>query len=141
MDRSEVAVRIRRYDGRLPISYSARKLNVIADSAALAEYSAVSSCTKELAFVRNLLNELEFTVTGPIAVGVDNDATIKISENLGVTKLTKHFDFAAHRVRDDVESLRCKLIKVDTHVNVADIFTKALDEKKFLELRRHFFGW
>ena len=50
-----------------------------------------------------------------------------------MTKLTKHFDFAAHRVRDDVESLRCKLIKVDTHVNVADIFTKALDEKKFFQ--------
>ena len=60
---------------------------------------------------------------------------------MGVTKLTKHFDFAAHRVRDDVEALRCKLVKVDTHVNVADIFTKALDEKKFLELRQYFFGW
>ena len=122
-----------------PVSFASRKINVIADSSALAEYSAVSACSKELSFVRNLLNELNFTVNGPIILAVDNTASIKIAENVGVTKLTKHFDFAVHRIRDEVEALRAKLIHVPTSSQLADIFTKALDEATFLSLRKHFF--
>jgi hypothetical protein len=63
-----------------PIAYSSRKLNLIADSSALAEYSCASSCSKELSFVRFLLSELHFPVHGPIVLGVDNTAAITISE-------------------------------------------------------------
>merc|ERR1712025_480444 len=80
-----------------PVAFSSRKLNVIADSSALSEYSAASACTKELTFVRNLLNELGYPINGPVIMGVDNVAAIKISEDRGATKLTKHFDFAAFR--------------------------------------------
>ena len=41
-----------------PIAWQARKLNIIADSVALAEYSAASGASKELAFIRNILSEL-----------------------------------------------------------------------------------
>ncbi len=118
-----------------PIAFSSRKLNVIADSTALAEYSAGSSCAKEITFVRNLCNELGFVIPGPIVLALDNQASIKIAEDNGAGKLTKHFDFAVHRLRDDVECMRIKLTFVNTHDQTADIFTKALDEEAYLRHR------
>lgn len=123
-----------------PIAWSARKLHVIADSTALAEYSAASATSKELSFVRNMLFELGAMVHGPIALAVDNKAAIKISEERGVSKLTKHFDFAAHRIRDEVEHLRLRCYFVDTDSQLADIFTKALGDWVFMRLRDKFFG-
>jgi hypothetical protein len=122
-----------------PIAYCSRKLNVIADSTALAEYSCASACSKELTFVRLLLGELDFQVPGAIIMGVDNTAACTIAEKNGTTKLTKHFDFAVHRLRDDVEHLRVKPLHVDTYYQTADIFTKALDEKTFLRHRDCFY--
>ena len=49
------------------------------------------------------MSELHATIMGTAVLGVDNNASITISEQRGVTKLTKHFDFAAHRIRDEVE--------------------------------------
>ena len=122
-----------------PIAFSSRKLNVVADSSALAEYSCASACSKETSFVRMLLNELKFTVNGPIVIGVDNTAAITISQKHGVTKLTKHFDFSVHRIREEVEHLRAHMHWVETYYQVADIFTKALDEKSFLRHRDTFY--
>ena len=119
-----------------PIAFSSRKLNLIADSSAMSEYSAGSACTKEVAFVRNLLNELGFTVQGPVILGVDNVAAIKISEDRGATKLTKHFDFAAYRLRDECEHLRVRVVWTNTELQTADIFTKALDSDAFYRHRK-----
>jgi len=122
-----------------PITWSSRKLNVIADSSALAEYSAASAATKELGFIRNLLNELDVGLQGPFALAVDNTAAIKISEQRGVTKLTKHFDFAAYRIRDEVERQRVRCIFVDTYDQTADVLTKALDDYAFMRHRDKYF--
>ena len=115
-----------------PVAFSSRKLNVIADSSALAEYSAGSACSKELTYIRNLQTELDNSLSGPIVMGVDNTACIKISNEPGAGKLTKHFDFAQFRLRDEVENLRLTTVWVSTDYQTADIFTKALDEKTFL---------
>ena len=122
-----------------PITWSSRKLNVIADSSALAEYSAASATCKELGFVRNLLNELHVGIQGPFALAVDNQAAIKISEQRGVTKLTKHFDFAAYRIRDEVERQRVRCVFVDTYDQTADVLTKALSDYEFMRLRDRYF--
>ena len=42
-----------------PVAWSSRKLNVVADSSAHAEYSCASATTKELSFIRNMLTELD----------------------------------------------------------------------------------
>ena len=107
---------------------------------ALAEYSAASGASKEIAFVRNLLSELHVSIDGPVALGVDNSAAIKISEQRGVSKLTKHFAFSAHRIRDEVEHLRLRCIHVDTENQTGDIFTKPLADPIFLRHRAAFFG-
>ena len=100
---------------------------------------SITACSKETHFLRNRLSGLRFNVNGPIVVGVDNTAAITIAEKNGATKLTKHFDFAVHRLRDDVEHLRTRLIHIHTIDQTADIFTKALDEKAFIRHRNSFF--
>ena len=77
-----------------------------------------------------------FALKAPVVTAVDNSAAITIGGQQSVTKLTKHFDFANNRVRDDVESLRVKLVWVSTGSQTADIFTKPLDASSFLHLRR-----
>ena len=77
---------------------------------------------------------------GPIIIGVDNTAAITIAEKNGATKLTKHFDFAKHRLREETECERVKPVWVDTYNQTADIFTKALDEKSFLRHRDSFYS-
>ena len=123
-----------------PIAWSSRKLNIVCDSVALAEYSAVSGASKEITFIRNLLSELGVSINGPVILGVDNSAAIKISEQRGVSKLTKHFAFAALRIRDEVEHLRLRCWHVDTEEQTADIFTKGLADPVFLRHRGKFFG-
>ena len=101
----------------------------------LAEYSCASATCKELTFVRNLLSELHVQIPGPITLAVDNSAAIKIAKERGVTKLTKHFDFAAHRIRSEYEHLRVLPTWVDTFDQTADLFTKALEEHAFTRHR------
>lgn len=123
-----------------PVAWSSRKLNVVADSSALAEYSATSAASKEYTFVRNLLSELHSAVVGTAVLAVDNKASITISEQRGVTKLTKHFDFAVHRIRDEVEHQRIRCYHVSTYDQIADIFTKPLGEQVFHRHRAHLFA-
>ena len=123
-----------------PIAWSSRKIHVITDSSALAEYSSASATAKELSFVRNLLRDLQRPLFAPTTLLVDNKAAIKISEEHGVSKLTKHFDFAAHRLRDDVEHMRLRCVFVSTYDQTADPLTKAMSDYEFMRHRDKYFG-
>ena len=90
--------------------------------------------------MRNVLSELNVKLHGPIVLAVDNRAAIKISEQRGVTKLTKHFDFAVHRIRDEVEHNRVRCTFVETYYQTADIFTKPLGDQVFVRHRDKFFA-
>ena len=72
---------------------------------------------------------------------VDNKAAIKISEENGVSKLTKHFDLALHRIRNEVEFNRLRCVFVDTYSQTADILTKAMaSDTEFLRHRKVYFN-
>ena len=87
-----------------------------------------------------IADELGMQFPKPIKLQMDNTAAITISEKNGATKLTKHFDFAVHRLRDEVEHLRVKPLYVETYYQTADIFTKALDDTTFIRHRDSFFS-
>ena len=56
------------------------RVKVIAHSSAEAEYAACSYACREVVFVRNVLGDLGFQISGPTVVAVDNQAAIKIAE-------------------------------------------------------------
>ena len=114
-----------------PISFAAKRLKVVALSSAEAEYAAASYTCREIAFVRNVLSDLGFSVKGPTVLAVDNTAAITIAENVGVTSRTKHFTDAIHYLRHLVEHNSVRLTFVRTNVQHADGFTKALQKGPF----------
>ena len=64
----------------------------------------------------------------------DNESAINIAENPKDHTRTKHIDIRYHFLRDHVE--KGEIHVVGTDIQLADIFTKPLDEARFCRLRR-----
>ena len=114
-----------------PVAFVAKRLKVIAHSSAEAEYAAASYSCKEVAFVRNVCNELQLQLQGPVCLAVDNEAAIKIATNRGVTGRTKHFSDAIHYIRHMIDHMFVRVRYVSTHNQLADGFTKPLSKTLF----------
>ena len=63
----------------------------------------------------------------PVRVLVDNVGAIYIANN-AVTKRTKHIDTRYHMIHEHVEDGIVKIIFVKSNNNLADPFTKTVDE-------------
>ena len=114
-----------------PVSFAAKLLKVVALSTAEAEYAAASQTCREIQFVRNVCGDLGITLHGDLVLAVDNEAAIKIANNAGVTGRNKHFTDAIHYFREMVECNAIYPAHVSTHLQRADGFTKALNNKTF----------
>ena len=65
----------------------------------------------------------------------DNESTIKIANNPVQHSKTKHIEIRHHFLRDHVMKEDIDIIHVNTEEQLADIFTKPLDEKRFCKLQ------
>ena len=65
----------------------------------------------------------------------DNESAIKIAHNPVQHSRTKHIDIRHHFLRDHVQREDIVISHVRTEDQLADIFTKPLDEKRFCALR------
>jgi hypothetical protein len=83
-----------------------------------------------------VLGDLGVKLAGPTVLAVDNQAAIKIAENLGVSSKTKHFVDAAHYLRHLVDHLVISLQFVRTDAQCADGFTKPLGKALFRAWQR-----
>jgi hypothetical protein len=64
----------------------------------------------------------------------DNESAIKIAYNPCEYSRTKHIDIRHHFLRDHAIKGGIVISHVRTNKQLADIFTKTLDEKRFREL-------
>ena len=64
----------------------------------------------------------------------DNESAIKIANNPVQHSKTKHIEIRHHFLRDHVMKEDIDIIHVNTEEQLADIFTKPLDEKRFCKL-------
>jgi hypothetical protein len=64
----------------------------------------------------------------------DSTSAIRISKNPVLHSKTKHIEVRYHFLRDNVEKGKIALIHVPTHYQLADIFTKPLDQETFTRL-------
>ena len=65
----------------------------------------------------------------------DNESAICMADNLVKQSHTKHIDIRYHFLRDHQQKGDIEIAYVSTHNQLADIFTKPLDEKTFSKLR------
>ena len=72
---------------------------------------------------------------GTVPLLCDNESAIKIAHNLVQHCRTKHIDIRHHFLHDHVARGDIALTYVGTNDQLADIFTKPLDEARFVKLR------
>ena len=65
----------------------------------------------------------------------DNESAVKLANNPVQHSQTKHIDIRRHFIRDHITKGDILLRNVGTKEQLADIFTKPLDEQNFSRLR------
>jgi hypothetical protein len=117
------------------VSWSSRKQNIVSTSTTEAEFYALSEAVKEVQWLKNILNDFDVKVEGPISIYSDNQSTIKMVENSKFSSRTKHIDVRLHFVRECVYLGKIKLNYCPSEENVADLLTKPLAGVKMKYLR------
>jgi hypothetical protein len=106
----------------------------VALSIAEAEYISAGSCCAQLLWMKQTL--LDYGVKlKEIPLLCDNESAIKIANNPVQHSRTKHIDIRHHFLRDHVSKGDIKIYGVRMDDQLADIFTKPLDESRFRKLR------
>jgi hypothetical protein len=113
------------------ISWSAKKQPIVTLSTAEAEYVALTHAARELVWIRNLISELLQPFKLPTILFADNRSSILIAQSPNTFHpRTKHIALRFHYIRDVVSSKVISLVWIDTHSNIADLFTKSLEVSK-----------
>ncbi|KAG9458830.1 hypothetical protein H6P81_003338 [Aristolochia fimbriata] len=118
------------YLGTNLVSWYSKKQNSISLSTAEAEYIAAGSCCAQLVWMKQMLSDYGFNNT-EMTVYCDNTSAINISKNPVQHSRTKHIDIRHHFIRELVEDGQVLIEHVSTENQLADIFTKSLEAKRF----------
>jgi hypothetical protein len=116
------------------VSWSSKKQNPVALSTAEAEYVAAGACCAQLLWMRQTLSDYGRKFS-KIPLLYDNESAIKLANNPVQHSRTKHIDIRHHFLRDHEAKGDIALRHVSTKRQLADIFTKSLDEQRFCALR------
>ncbi|WRX11175.1 Integrase [Theobroma cacao] len=122
--------------GSMIVSWSSKKQNSVALSAVEAEYVSLSSCCAQILWIKQQLKDYGISMHN-ILIYCDNTSAINISKNPVQHSRTKHIEIRHHFVRDHVVKGDIKIEFVNTLQQLADIFTKPLNEERFCEIRRN----
>ena len=122
------------FHGRSLVSWSSKKQNSVALSTTEAEYISAGNYCAQLLWMKQTL--LDFGVKfKEILLLCDNESAVKIASNPVQHSKTKHIDIRHHFLRDHVNKGDIKMDGIGTEDQLADIFTKPLDENLFCKLR------
>ena len=102
-------------------------------STAEAEYIAAGACCAQILYMNQ--NHLDYgVVLDSIPLLCDNKSAVKIVNNPVQHSRTKHIDIRHHFLRDHMVRNDILLCGVRSEDQLADIFTKPLDESTFCRL-------
>jgi hypothetical protein len=111
------------------LSWKSNKQETVSLSSAEAEYKALSDLSREMVWMKSLVNETKVLQSpSQMVVYVDNKAAIDLanSETAQNGFRTKHMSIRLHFVREHVQSDLLKLIYIKSNENPADFLTKAV---------------
>ncbi|KAJ9545485.1 hypothetical protein OSB04_025192 [Centaurea solstitialis] len=129
MDRKSTSGHLQFLGNKL-VSWASKKQQCVSTSTAESEYVAAASCCSQVLWMQSQLRDygLEYK---KIPIYCDSKSAIAISANPVQHSKTKHIDIRYHFLKDNVEKENIELYFVNTEYQLADLFTKALDEKQF----------
>ncbi|WVZ89077.1 LOW QUALITY PROTEIN: hypothetical protein U9M48_035533 [Paspalum notatum var. saurae] len=120
--------------GRSLVSWFSKKQNCVSLSTAEAEYIAAGSSCAQLLYMKQTLKDYGVELSR-IPLLCDNESPVKLTNNPVQHSRTKHIDIRHHFIGDHVTKGDILLRNVGTKEQLADIFTKPLDESNFCRLR------
>jgi hypothetical protein len=119
--------------GRSLVSWSSKKQTSVALSTAEAEYVAAGQCCAQLLWMRQTLRYFGYNLS-KVPLLCDNESAILMADNPGEHSRIKHIDIRHHFLRDHQQKGDIEVFYVSIENQLADIFTKPLDEKTFCRL-------
>ncbi|KAJ9551399.1 hypothetical protein OSB04_015444 [Centaurea solstitialis] len=112
------------------VSWGSKKQHCVSTSTAEAKYVAAASCCSQVLWMRTQLRDYGYNFNH-IPIYCDSKSAIAITCNPVQHTRTKHIDIRYHFIKDHVERGTIELYFVNTEYQLADLFTKPLDEKRF----------
>jgi hypothetical protein len=106
----------------------------VALSTTEAEYIAASHCCVQLHWMRQTLRDYGYKLT-KVSLLCDNESAIRMADNPVEHSRTKDIAIRYHFLRDHQQKGDIEIAYVNTKEQLADIFTKPLDEQTFTKLR------
>jgi hypothetical protein len=135
---------------RCPIIWSSKLQESIALSTMMAEYYALSTAMCEVIPLRGLVHSVAKGVglgkcltTFHTTVHEDNSGALALA-NLDPgqhTPRSKFYDVKVHWFRSHLKPMKIVVQKIDTKIQLADIFTKPLPTEVFVHIRMLLMGW
>src|SRR5690349_6051738 len=120
--------------GRFLVSWASKKQNSVVLSTAEAEYIAAGHCCAQLLWMRQTLRDYGYKLT-KVPLLCDNESAISMADNPVEHSRTKHIAIRYHFLRDHQQKGDIEISYINTKDQLADIFTKPLDEQSFTRLR------
>jgi hypothetical protein len=106
----------------------------VALSTAEVEYIAAGHCCAQLLWMRQTLMDYGYKLT-KVPLLCDNESAIRMADNPVEHSRTKHIAIRYHFLRDHQQKGDIEIAYINTKEQLADIFTKPLDEQTFNKLR------
>jgi hypothetical protein len=116
------------------VSWASKKQNSVALSTAEAEYIAAGHCCAQFLWMRQTLRDYGYKLT-KVPLLCDNESAIHIVDNPVEHSRTKHITIRYHFLRDHQQKGDIEIAYINTKEQLADIFTKPLDEQTINKLR------
>ncbi|GJX32181.1 hypothetical protein Tco_0242036 [Tanacetum coccineum] len=111
------------------VSWSSKRQKSVVISSTKAEYIALSGCCAQVLLMRSQLTDYGLGFN-KIPMYCDNKSVIALCCNNVQHSRSKHIDIIYHFIKDQVENGVVKLYFVRMEYQLADIFTKALCQKR-----------
>ncbi|KAJ9541723.1 hypothetical protein OSB04_028229 [Centaurea solstitialis] len=112
------------------VSWTSKKQNCVSNSTAEAEYVAAASCCSQVLWMKTQLLDYGYKLKR-VPIYCDSESAIAITSNPVQHSKTKHIDIRYHFIKDNVEKGNIEMFFVQTDYQLADLFNKPLDEKRF----------
>ena len=85
----------------------------------------MSTACSEIIWLPRLLLDIGFPTTGAMPLHADNTSSICITANPVFHERIKHIEVDCHFIRDEYKNDVISLLHISSHLQTADIFTKA----------------
>jgi phosphotransacetylase len=115
------------------ISWNSMLQKTTALSSCEAEYMALKESAKESIYLNNMIKEFARLIKLDIenmVLFTDSESAMKLGENAEFHKRSKHIDIQYHFIRECIEEKRIILAYIPTKRQLADGFTKGVDNNK-----------